>query len=131
MNIPVSAHGKEDSSGFTLVEVLVAFALFMIGMASVVTLSIQAARLGESSRNRLEALHQARAQMEELMRMDFDDPAMSPGFYPVVRGDTSGSYTITHRETGQTKTAVVVMQYPSFRHVATVELEGVISRALH
>ena len=127
----LSASPTSKQAGFTLLEVMVAFALFMIGMTSVVFMMVQAARMGESARNRLEAMHQARAQMENLLRLNFESPALTPGTHAVVSGDYSGFYTVSHREIGETKTVVMVMQYPSFRQVSTLELEGVISRALH
>lgn len=122
---------QKAKSGFTLLEVMVAFALFMLGMTSVVMMSLQAARMGQSARNRVEALHQARAQMEELMRMNYFDPFLVPGTKPVTMGKHSGSVEVSDRSGGTSKNLVVEMEYRSFRNVATVELEGVISRALH
>ncbi len=122
---------RHARSVFTLLEVMIAFALFAIGITSVVAMSVQASRIGQSARNRMEALHVARAELEEIKRARFDDPILEVGNHAVVRGGFSGQVLVSDRDPGFTKEVVVRLQYPSFHHAAHVELEGVISRALH
>ena len=48
--------GRSSKEGFTLVEVLVSFAIFTLVMTSVFFAMLTAQRLGQSSRNQLHAL---------------------------------------------------------------------------
>ena len=120
-----------DRRGFSLVEVLVATSLFAITMTAVVTTMLTASRLGQSARNRLEALHHARASMEQLYGSSFSDPDLAEGTYVLSRGGLRGEYTVTELSPGPIKQIELYYQYPSFGHMARVELEGRISDALH
>ena len=64
-----------DSRGFSLIEVLLGISIFMIGMLGVTALNISSLKSNTFSGNLSEATFIAATKIEELMAMDFDDPA--------------------------------------------------------
>jgi len=64
-----------NSSGFSLLEVLLGISVFMIGMLGVTALNISSMKSNTFSGNLSEATVIAAAKLEELMVQDFDDPA--------------------------------------------------------
>jgi type II secretory pathway pseudopilin PulG len=64
-----------DCRGFSLLEVLLGISVFMIGMLGVTALNISSLKSNTFSGNLSEATLIAAAKIEELMTMDFDDPA--------------------------------------------------------
>ncbi len=54
---------KETRAGYSLLEVMISFTIFTFVMTGVVWMLISAQRLGESARNRANALQQARASL--------------------------------------------------------------------
>jgi Tfp pilus assembly protein PilV len=118
-------------SGHSLIEVLFAFALFGIGIPSVVGLSTLAARMGDAARTRMTAVHAARTQMEELMQLSFHDAALDPDTYSVQVGPYAGWVIVQDRVAGETKDLLVRIEYSTHAGPRLIELEGVISYALH
>ena len=64
-----------NSSGFSLLEVLLGISVFMIGMLGVTALNISSMKSNTFSGNLSEATVIAAAKLEELMVQDFDDAA--------------------------------------------------------
>ena len=64
-----------NSSGFSLLEVLLGISVFMIGMLGVTALNISSMKSNTFSGNLSEATVIAAAKLEELMVQDFDDVA--------------------------------------------------------
>ena len=64
-----------DSRGFSLIEVLLGISIFMIGMLGVTALNISSLKSNTFSGNLSEATLIAATKIEELLAMDFDDPA--------------------------------------------------------
>jgi prepilin-type N-terminal cleavage/methylation domain-containing protein len=116
--------------GFTLVEVMVATFLFALVMTAVITTMMTAGRMGQSARNRLDALHHARASMEELYGSSFTDSDLQAGTHTLSRGGLTGGYTVTDLTPGPMKRVELFYTYASFGRTARVELEGRISDAL-
>ncbi|HMA67647.1 MAG TPA: prepilin-type N-terminal cleavage/methylation domain-containing protein [Desulfosalsimonadaceae bacterium] len=67
--------------GFSLIEVLIAMAIFAIGVLGLAGLQIRAFRDNQAARLQTEAVHLAEAHLEELAALAYDDPALSPGSY--------------------------------------------------
>ena len=68
-----------DSKGFTLIEVLVAMAIFSIGILAVGSMQLSATRGSSSARLGTEAAAIAQAQAESLIILPYS--AVLPGFY--------------------------------------------------
>lgn len=80
-------------SGFTLIEVLVAIAIFSIGFLALGSMHISATNNNLSAGMRLEGTTLAARQMEQLMIADYNDAQLTPGSH--LRSDftaPSGSY---------------------------------------
>ncbi len=90
-----------------------------------------ASRLGQASRNRIEALQDARAIMENLADRSYSHADLSLGNHSVTMGGNNATYVVTELEADQTKHVVLTLDYQSFQRSATIELQTVISNALH
>lgn len=81
-----------NSRGFTLIEVLIAMAIFAVGILAVTTMQMRSINQNASARLQTEATNLAADWMEQLLALPYDDPwldeANSP--YEVQRG----SYTV-------------------------------------
>lgn len=74
---------KKDSekaeSGFTLIEVVIALAIFSIGILAVFSLHISSIGGNAVARGVTENVTAAAAKVEELMATDYEDLALAPG----------------------------------------------------
>jgi Tfp pilus assembly protein PilV len=109
---------------------MVATFIFAVAMLAVITTMIMAQRMGESARNRLDALHHARASLEEIYSRSYHHPSLEPGSYTITRGGLDGGYTVSTLTPGPMKQMELFYTYRSFGQTARVELEGRISDAL-
>jgi len=69
---------RSNSRGFTLVEVMVGMAVFMIGMLGITALQLSSTRSGAFSANLSEATALAVAKIEELNRLSYNDTGGCP-----------------------------------------------------
>ena len=70
--------GCAQDSGFTLIEILIAIAVFAIGMLAVGSMQISAVNNNFAARMRTEATILASEKMEELMSLeDYNDPLLT------------------------------------------------------
>lgn len=67
--------------GFSLIEVLIAMAIFAVGLLGIAGLQISAFQGNNAARLQTEAVHLAEAHLEELAARAYDDPALAPGSY--------------------------------------------------
>lgn len=66
------------SSGFTMIEVILAFTLLAIGLLSVAAMQLVALEYNSRGRHQTAAAVQAEQRMEELMRRTWTDPDLAP-----------------------------------------------------
>ena len=82
MNTTVCVRIDKAEKGFSLIEVLIALAIFSIGILAVTSLQVSASLQSRNSSEITEASAIASNQMEELMLRPFDhndlDPALNP-----------------------------------------------------
>jgi prepilin-type N-terminal cleavage/methylation domain-containing protein len=82
-----------NSKGFTLIEVLIVMAIFSIGVLAVAAMQITSTKGNASARRITEATALAENQIEELMRLDYDnDDNLKPEYNP--HGGPQGAYTV-------------------------------------
>ena len=75
---PDNRHANTNASGgFTLIEVLLAIAIFSIGILAVGSMQISAVNNNASARMRTEATLHATEKMETLMLIPYNDPDLS------------------------------------------------------
>jgi len=114
-----------------LIEVMIATFVFAIVMGATIGCMLLAQSMGQAARNRLEALHEGRGVLEDLMTGSYNGTGMAAGSHSVSSGGFSGSYTVTELDPGPIKQVQLTMNYPAFGRTAQVSLEMRISDALH
>ena len=120
-------------AGFSLVEILVAFSVFALAMAGAFSASLQASRLGDSARLRIELLQHARTQVEVLQTSRYGAAALAPGTYAIARGGFDGEYVVAEQagSSGNARSVLVRMNGVSAGRLITVELRTLVSRGLN
>jgi prepilin-type N-terminal cleavage/methylation domain-containing protein len=104
-------------AGFTLIEVMVAFAILAAGLLTVAAAQLHAMRGGSSGRHTSDAAAVAHSQLENFARMDFTDAALD---------DSAGAWQPSpdNPHTSAVQTAdgdVVEMTYTMWWRVADVD----------
>lgn len=97
MNATVRVNPNKIDKGFTLIEVLIALAIFSIGILAVASLQVSARMQSRNSSEITEATSLGFNQMEELILRPFDhndlDPALNP--HLLNAGKYSTQWTVT------------------------------------
>lgn len=83
---------KFNNNGFTLIEILIALAIFSIGILGVASMQIYSINYNSNSRILTEATTLGVDTMETLMILPLTDPWLAPNANPVI---TDGPYTAT------------------------------------
>ncbi len=88
---------KHGENGFTIMEVMIALAIFAIGILGVAHLHIRSTSGNTSSRTITEGTTFAVDRVEQLMTLPYDDSAWDAGTYnAAVTGSDSGeTYSLT------------------------------------
>lgn len=96
INKRIKSKKISDSNGFTLIEVLVAMAIFSIGILAVASMQLAGTKGSSSARFSTEAAVLAQGQMESLIALEYDPTAPVPEFAPGLHGPFSTSkYTVS------------------------------------
>ncbi len=85
---------KRGRRGFTLIEVLIAMAIFSLGMLAVGTLQITSTNSNASARIHTEEYTWVVDQIERLTALGYDQDDLDPGFHSDVRGPYDISWTV-------------------------------------
>ena len=83
--------------GFTLIEVLIALAIFSIGVLAVAAMQITTIKGNASARRITEATSLAENQIENLMQLPYDHADLNPANNPHM--SIKGPYTMTWNAT--------------------------------
>ena len=114
---------KRESSGFTLLEIMIALSLLAIGLLSLAAMQITAMQYGSRGRHLTKAAAIAEAQLETLMRQTWDDLDPTAWTAPLtvdetVQGPTnqteqaySLSWQIADVDAGRTRSIDVRVQW--------------------
>lgn len=90
------------SNGYTLVEVLVAIAIFSIGFLAVGSMQISAIKTNANARNQTTVLTYAKDKVEDLMALNYLDDLLMVGKHPDDFADfTQANDGIDNDENGQ------------------------------
>jgi prepilin-type N-terminal cleavage/methylation domain-containing protein len=81
-------------AGFTLIEVMIALAIFAIGILAVAAMQINAVKQNSASRMQTEATAVAEQLMERLMALPYDHDLLSADLNHNPHQQTVGAYTI-------------------------------------
>lgn len=93
INNLVEIKGMNGSKGFTLIEVLVAMAIFSIGILAVASMQLAGTKGSSSARLSTEAAVLAQDQMESLIALEYDPIAPVQGFDPALNGTRAVTYS--------------------------------------
>jgi len=88
---------KRKSSGFTLVEILIALSLLAIGLLSLAAMQLTAMQYGARGRHLTKAAAVAEARMEILMRSRWTDLAPTAWTTPVVTNEVIQGPNLTEQ----------------------------------
>ena len=92
----------QDEAGLTLMEVMIALAIFSVGFLAVSSMQITAINKNAKSRNSTTVINIAKDRAEELMSLRFDHDLLRPGVHPDDYGDfTQANDNIDNDEDGQ------------------------------
>lgn len=80
---------KNNSQGFTLVELMIALLVFAVGILAVAGLQVTSIRYNADAQRTSEASMFAQSKMEELMVMNYDAVVDS------IAAETEGIYSVT------------------------------------
>ena len=83
----------DSMKGFTLVEVLIAIAIFSIGFLAIAAMQITSVSGNSSARRVTEATLLAETQLERLLELPYDHNDLDPGLNP--HQVTQNPYTVT------------------------------------
>ena len=99
---PMNKHaqsGKMSRGAFTLVEVVVATALMILTLAAFIGAFVMAKKSAVMSENRMEAVHGARKQLEQLLACTYLDSRLSVGAHTTeVAGVRYGVFVVTNSQ---------------------------------
>lgn len=92
---------KSDDNGYTMIEVLIALAIFSIGILGVAKMQIASTNLNSYSRMATEAATVGGDEMERLMILPYDDYDLDPA-YNSEHSYTNDNRTVTWTVTDNT-----------------------------
>ena len=123
---------KEDkniTTGFTLVEVVVAAALLILSLAAFTVSFVQSRRSVAIADNRLDAIHTARDKVETLGSYLYTASELSAG----THNFSNGLYTVSNNTAARVKDIVVTIRWvnPMGKITSTVSLANSVSSELH
>jgi prepilin-type N-terminal cleavage/methylation domain-containing protein len=76
----------DNQGGFTLIEVLMAMAIFLIGVLAVLMMQIKAIDTNSNARNVTANYTWAIDKIEKLLALDYDDADLSSGDHSIAAG---------------------------------------------
>jgi prepilin-type N-terminal cleavage/methylation domain-containing protein len=86
---------KTGSRGFTLIEVLMAMAIFSIGILAVGTMQINSANSNTGARIHTEEYTWVVGQIERLTALDYNNTDLTAGVHEVVHGPYNVQWVVT------------------------------------
>ena len=86
---------KRGSRGFTLIEVMIAMAIFSIGILAVGAMQINSTNTNTRARIHTEESTWVVDQIERLTALGYDDADLDAGDHAVVQGPYTVSWTVT------------------------------------
>lgn len=121
------------NNGFTLIEVVIATALLVLSLASFIGAFVMASRSAVISENRMEGIHNARQQMEQLLTYRYADPMLSVGAHTTDMAGVRYAVAIITTSQYTVKNVVVTSKWvnPAANITSAVVLSGSISSELH
>ena len=80
---------RKTESGFTLIEILIAMAIFSIGILGVAAMQTASVKGNASARGVTDIATWASDRVEKLTALPYDDSSLSPGVHSIAAGNLS------------------------------------------
>jgi type II secretory pathway pseudopilin PulG len=124
---------KMGIPAFTLVEVVVATALMVLALAAFIGAFVMAKKSAVISENRMEAVHNARDQMERLLACHYIDAALSAGAHTTDLANVKYGVALVTNSLYAVKTIAVTSKWvnPGATITSVFVLTGSMSAELH
>ena len=90
---------KEGQQGFTLIEVLMAMAIFSLGMMAVGAMQITSTNSNASARIHTEEYTWVVDQIERMTALEYEHVDLDPGDHSVVQGPYTVDWTVVDNTT--------------------------------
>ena len=125
--------GQTNTLAFTLVEVVVATALMILALASFIGAFVMAKKSAVISENRMEAVHNARDKMEQLLACRYLDSALNAGAHTTDLASVRYGVAIVTNSMYAVKNIAVTSKWvnPAASITSVVVLTGSMSSELH
>jgi prepilin-type N-terminal cleavage/methylation domain-containing protein len=130
INKRINSKKSRDSRGFTLIEVLIAMAIFSIGILAVGSMQLSATRGSSSARLSTEAVILAQSQAETLILLPYNSsPALDTGSHgPNTVGVYRVRWEVWDTATGPTPWGVTPAVNTKIIQVVATSLKGGVRR---
>ena len=119
---------KRDIRGFTLVEVLIAMAIFAVGILAVGALQINSANTNTGARIHTEESTWVVDQIERLMALDYNNADLTAGDHAVVQGPYTVQWSVTDNSPVMDVKRIAVTATGSHQRARTVTIEFIKAR---
>jgi type II secretion system protein I len=121
---------REEKShhGFTLIEVLIAMAIFSIGILAVGTMQVSSTNSNAAARIQTEEYTWVVDQIERLTGLDYNDPALNAGGHSIARTPYTVSWTVADDQPVNGAKRIAVTADGSHRRARALTIEFIKAR---
>ncbi len=120
--------GQRGRQGFTLLEVMIAIAIFSVGILAVGALQINSANTNTGARIHTEESTWVVDQIERLTALDYDNADLSAGVHEVVQGPYTIQWTVTDDSPVAGAKRIAVTATGAHQRARTVTIEFIKAR---
>jgi prepilin-type N-terminal cleavage/methylation domain-containing protein len=120
--------GQRGRQGFTLIEVMIAMAIFSVGILAVGALQINSANTNTGARIYTEESTWVADQIERLTALDYDNADLIAGVHEVVQGPYTVQWTVTDDAPVAGAKRIAVTATGAHRRARTITIEFIKAR---
>ena len=118
----------KGSQGFTLIEVLIAMAIFSVGILAVGAMQINSVNTNTGARIHTEESTWVVDQIERLTALDYDNADLTAGDHTVVQGPYTVQWTVTDDSPVAGAKRIAVTATGGHQRARTITIEFIKAR---